>query len=36
MTKAEAKLQTVRLFLEKLEQEIHECRQLLKGEQEQV
>ena len=29
--KAEAELQKIRLFLEKLEQEIHECRHFLKG-----
>lgn len=30
------KLQTIRLFLEKLEQEIHEYRELLKSESKQV
>lgn len=35
MTEAQ-KLQKIRLLLEKLEQEIHECRELLKGEQKQV
>jgi|GEM_PF-6199373 len=33
--KAEAELQKIRLFLEKLEQGIHECRELLKGERKQ-
>jgi len=33
---AEAKLQKIRLFLEKLEQGIHECRELLKSERKQV
>jgi hypothetical protein len=33
---AEAKLQRIRLFLEKLEQGIRECRELLKGERKQA
>jgi hypothetical protein len=33
---AEAKLQKIRLFLEKLEQGIHECRELLKSERKQA
>jgi hypothetical protein len=33
---AEARLQKIRLFLEKLEQEIHEARELLKGEPKKI
>ena len=36
MTEAQVKLQKIRLFLEKLEQEIHEARELLKGEPKQT
>ena len=36
MSKAKAKLQKIRLSLEKLEQEIHECRELLKGQPKQA
>lgn len=36
MSDAQAKLQKIRLFLEKLAQGIHECRELLKGEQKQA
>jgi len=33
MSEAQAKLQQIRLVLEKLEREIHEVRELLKGKQ---
>lgn len=37
MTMTEAKkLQKIRVFLEKLEQELHECRELLKNEPKQA
>ncbi len=36
MSEAQAKLQKIRLFLAKLEQEIREAREILKGEQKQA
>jgi phage shock protein A len=35
MTEAEVKLQKIRLLMDKLEQQIQECRQLLKSEPKQ-
>jgi hypothetical protein len=32
MSETQAKLEKIRLFLEKFEQEIHECRAILRGE----
>ena len=36
MSEAQAKLKKIRLFLAKLEQEIHEARELLKGEPKKI